>query len=104
MPGPSVPAGKFGVRAINGNANATIVPKMIERLIVEIISIMKRLPVSGHVVELFRQTRFADLAEHVKNELVRFLNSRSRIAFHDKIDIGNASRGSAIASEKCDCF
>jgi len=40
----------------------------------------------------------------VKNELVRFLNSSGRIAFHDKIDIGNASHGSAIAAEKYNCF
>src|SRR5205085_5367620 len=51
-----------------------------------------------------RQPRFADLTKHVENELVRFLNSRGRIAFHDKIDIGNASGDSAIPSQKCDCF
>jgi hypothetical protein len=40
----------------------------------------------------------------VQNKFVRLLNSRSRIARDDKIDIGDAGAGAAVASEKRDCF
>ena len=44
-----------------------------------------------------RQSRFADLADDVENELVRLLNPGSRIGFRDKIDIGDSSTRSTIA-------
>lgn len=53
---------------------------------------------------LFRQTRFADLAQDMKQEFVRFLDSRRRIAFHRKIDIGHSNGRSAVAAEQRDRF
>jgi len=50
------------------------------------------------------QTRFANLAENVQDEFVRFLDARSGIAFDDKIDIGEAGSRSAITTEQRDRF
>ena len=53
---------------------------------------------------LLRQTRFADFAQDMEQELVRFLNARGRIAFYRKIDIGQAKAGPTVAAKQRDRF
>src|SRR2546430_11904770 len=50
-------------------------------------SLCRRALIERAKESLTRQTRFADLADDVENELVRFLDARGRFAFDDKIDI-----------------
>ncbi len=65
-------------------------------------SLMSRM--SREPPKLSRQTRLANFAENVKQKLVCFLNARSGIAGHDKIDIGNAVCRSTVTAEQCDGF
>ena len=64
---------------------------------------MKRNEIAG-LMRLFRQTRLADLANHMKDKFVRFLDPRGRITLHDKIDIGQPGCRPAIAPKYRDCF
>ena len=55
---------------------------------------------SARMGKLLWQSGFTDLANHMENEFVRFLNPGGRIAFHDKIDIGQSGGRSAIPPQQ----
>jgi hypothetical protein len=48
------------------------------------------------------QTRFNDFAQNVQDELVRFLDTRGRIALNDQIDVCNSRCRSAVATQQRD--